>query len=72
MVALLGGAVVWVATRPTPPSVTRTTIVTAGAAALARQGQDRNIAITPTAHTSSIAATTSCWSAPWTSSSPRS
>jgi serine/threonine-protein kinase len=47
MVAVLGGAVVWFATRPTPPSVTRTTIVTAGAAALARQGQDRNIAITP-------------------------
>ncbi len=47
MVAVLGGSMVWFATRPAPPSVTRTTIVTAGEAALTLHGQDRDIAITP-------------------------
>ncbi|HEX2344785.1 MAG TPA: protein kinase [Vicinamibacterales bacterium] len=47
MAAVLGGALVWFATRPAPPSVTRTTITTSGSAALTRQGSDRDVAITP-------------------------
>ena len=47
MAAVLGGALVWFATRPAPPSVTRTTITTSGSAALTRQGTDRDVAITP-------------------------
>ncbi len=46
-VAVLGGAMVWLATRPAPPAVTRTAITTSGPAALARQGSDRAVAITP-------------------------
>ena len=34
MAAVLGGALVWFATRPAPPSVTRTTVTTSGPAAL--------------------------------------
>ena len=47
MAAVLGGALVWFATRPAPPSVTRATITTSGSAALTPQGSDRDIAITP-------------------------
>ena len=47
MLAILGGALVWFATRPAPPVVTRTAITTSGPAALTRQGADRDLAITP-------------------------
>ena len=46
-VAVLGGAMVWLATRPATPAVTRTAITTSGPAALARHGSDRAVAITP-------------------------
>ena len=45
--AVLGGALVWFATRPAPRSVTRTTVMASGSAALTPQGSDRDIAITP-------------------------
>ena len=47
VVAVLGGAMVWFATRPVPPSVVRTTITTSGSAALTLSGTDRDLAITP-------------------------
>ena len=47
MAAVLGGALVWFATRPAPPSVVRTTITTSGSAALTLSGTDRDVAITP-------------------------
>src|SRR6185503_9241628 len=37
----------WVATRPAPPRVVRTTITTSGSAALTLEGTDRDVAITP-------------------------
>jgi hypothetical protein len=45
--ALVAGGGTWVLTRPSTPAVVRTTLVTAGPAALALQGQDRDLAITP-------------------------
>ena len=47
VVAAVTGAAVWFATRPAPPSVVRTTIATSGSTALARQGTDPDLAITP-------------------------
>jgi eukaryotic-like serine/threonine-protein kinase len=47
MVAAAATTIMWVATRPVPPVVVRTTITTAGAAALSLGGADRNVAITP-------------------------
>ena len=44
--ALLAGVGVWTLTRPAPPAVIRTTITTAGPAALTLEGADRDIAIT--------------------------
>jgi serine/threonine-protein kinase len=45
--ALLAGAGVWWAMRPTPPRVVRTEIVTTGEQTLSIQGGDRDVAITP-------------------------
>ena len=47
VVAVLGGALVWFATRPAPPSVVRTTVTTSGSTALSLAGADRDVAITP-------------------------
>ena len=55
--AIAGGAV-WVATRPVPPRVSRFAITTTPATALAIDGLDRDLAITPTARASSTWATT--------------
>jgi len=41
------GALVWLAMRPVPPRVTRTTITTSGTAALTISGVDRDLALTP-------------------------
>jgi serine/threonine-protein kinase len=43
----IAGAAVWWQMRPAPVSVVRTTLATSGATALALQGADRDIAITP-------------------------
>jgi len=45
--ALVGGVGVWWLTRSEPPSVVRTVIATSDPAALAIQGADRDLAITP-------------------------
>jgi eukaryotic-like serine/threonine-protein kinase len=45
--AAVAGAAVWLASRPSPPRVTRLTIAPAGAAALAVTGFDRDVAISP-------------------------
>jgi eukaryotic-like serine/threonine-protein kinase len=47
MVAAAATTIVWLATRPVPPLVVRTTITTAGATALSLGGADRDVAITP-------------------------
>jgi serine/threonine-protein kinase len=48
VVAALGGAMGWFATRPAPSSVVRTTITTSGSTALTLSASDdRNVAITP-------------------------
>ncbi|HEV7558151.1 MAG TPA: protein kinase, partial [Kofleriaceae bacterium] len=50
MLAALGGAAVWLATRPAepvPPRVSRLQVALAGAAALTIRGADRDLAITP-------------------------
>ena len=44
---LLAAAAIWFLTQPAPPSVVRTTIPTSGSTALALQGTDRDVAITP-------------------------
>ncbi len=41
------GGAVWIATRPAPPSVVRTTITTSGSTALALSAGDRDLVITP-------------------------
>jgi Tol biopolymer transport system component len=43
----ISGTLVWVAMRPVPSRVTRTAITSAGAAALAINGSDRDLALTP-------------------------
>ena len=45
--ALLAAGSVWLLTRPTPPSVVRTTVTTSGSSAIALSGFDRDVAITP-------------------------
>ena len=45
--ALVATTLTWVAMRPTPPRVSRTTVATSGAAALSIQGSDRDLAVTP-------------------------
>jgi Tol biopolymer transport system component len=45
--AAVAGAAIWLATRPSPPRVTRLTIAPAGAASLAVTGYDRDVAISP-------------------------
>jgi Tol biopolymer transport system component len=47
VVAAVGGAAVWFATRPSPPRVSRLLIAPSGAAALTIDGLDRDLAITP-------------------------
>ena len=47
VVAAIAGTVAWSLTRAAPPSVVRTTITTAGSAALTLEGTDRDVAITP-------------------------
>jgi hypothetical protein len=47
VVAVLGGALVWFATRPAPPSVVRMPVTTSGSTALAQSGSDRDVAMTP-------------------------
>lgn len=46
-VAILGGAAVWLAMRPSPPRVVRTLIAPSSAATLTVSGADRDVAITP-------------------------
>ncbi len=45
--AAIAGGTVWLATRPAPPRVSRLTMTTSGAAALAINGSDRDLALTP-------------------------
>jgi predicted Ser/Thr protein kinase len=44
---IVTGAAVWLATRPAPPHVSRLTVTTSGVAALAINGGDRDLALTP-------------------------
>ena len=47
LLAVLGGALLWLATRPAAAPVVRTTITTSGSTALTLSGLDRDVAITP-------------------------